>query len=57
MLSLKKCREIDPLLKETSDEELTAVLEALYDFGKLVMEEQRDQKGVPKIPFGSKSNF
>jgi hypothetical protein len=52
MLSLKRCREIDPELISTSDEELTVALEVLYGFAELAIDRAVEIR-VPKIPLGS----
>jgi hypothetical protein len=38
MLSLERCRQIDPEMKNISDEELLAVVENLYEMAQLALE-------------------
>ncbi len=54
MLSPEECRRIDPSLKDLSDEELEAVLKALYGLGRLAFDlwsEGRDADS--RNPLGS----
>ena len=44
MMSLEKMREIDPLLKDKSDEELIKARETMYGLGQLFLEDYFDRK-------------
>ena len=57
MLSLEQCRKIDPDLKNVSDDELTTVLNLLYGFADLAIDEYEEKKRVPKFPLGSQIDF
>jgi len=53
MLSIDKCRKIDPSLNDDhSDEEIQAVLTELYELGQLAFESWRAGKGGSKFPLG-----
>jgi len=50
MISINQAREIDPNLKDLSDEELEKVLLELYELGGLALEAYFDRKEAAKIP-------
>lgn len=51
MISLDRLREIEPKLKNASDEEVALIREKLYEIGQLAMESYVDECGS-KFPVG-----
>jgi hypothetical protein len=56
MLSLERCRKIDPILKDIPDKELEEVLVALYGLGQLALDQIVLNKGFQKSPLVSDKN-
>lgn len=50
MISIEKCRKIDPGLKHLNDEELTKARDLLYELGQLALESYLANKNVSKNP-------
>lgn len=51
MISLNRIRELEPKLKDASDEEVALIREKIYEMAQLTFERWRDEKGS-KIPVG-----
>lgn len=52
MLTLQECRQIDPRLNELSDEELSKVLNALYQLGQIIFDDWLTEKHGSNYPVG-----
>ena len=50
MLSVEKCRQLEPSLKELSDEEILEIVENYYEMGQLATEDFKDNKKGSKNP-------
>ena len=53
MISLDQIRELEPKLKNSSDEEVAIIREKLYEMAQLVFDTWKDSHGS-KIPLGLK---
>ena len=51
MISLDRIRELEPKLKDASDEEVAIIRDYLYGLGQLLYETWEDEQGS-KIPVG-----
>jgi hypothetical protein len=56
MLSIEKCRQTEPSLKNLSDDEVTEILENLYEGAQLALEDWLKKKGS-KNPQGVLSSI
>jgi len=50
MLSLEQCRQIEPNLKNLSDEEALEVIRDLHEISQLALENWNTREGVSKNP-------
>ena len=50
LLSVEKCRQLEPSLKELSDEEILEIVENYYEMGQLATEDFKDNKKGSKNP-------
>ncbi len=50
MISLDKCKRIDPTLKKLSDQELESIRASLYGFAELAIEDFIEKNDVSNNP-------